>query len=66
MLPDRGEDVVDSASDVKEQGETAAAAAAADERETEELAISECPRCLRRFDEDGKDSILKHIEKCIS
>ena len=69
VLPDTVEDVVDS---------PAAAAAAAGNTDTDNAQISfdhdkdeaiqldECPRCLRKFYGEDSDTILKHIERCIS
>lgn len=72
MLPDTVEDVVDS------PAAAAAAAAAAgsantdnaqisfDHDEDEAIQLDECPRCLRKFNGEDSDTILKHIERCIS
>ena len=68
MLPDTVEDVVDS---------PAAAAAAGnpvtddvlisfDHDKDETIQLDECPRCLRKFNGEDSDTILKHIERCIS
>lgn len=32
----------------------------------EVVGLEECPRCLRKFNGEDSDAILKHIERCIS
>lgn len=34
--------------------------------ENEKVQVEECPRCLRKFNDETNDTILKHIERCIS
>lgn len=34
--------------------------------EKELVQVEECPRCLRKFNDETNDTILKHIERCIS
>lgn len=58
---DRVEDVVDSPAD----GNDAEAAGVSDGDE-KVVGLEECPRCLRKFDGEDSDAILKHIERCIS
>lgn len=62
VMPDRVEDVVDSLAD----GSGSEAAGTSDKDKEEVVQLEECPRCLRRFDGEDNDTILKHIERCIS
>ena len=59
VLPDRVEDVVDSPAGGNDNEETEVS-------DKEGIQLEECPRCLRRFDGEDSDAILKHIERCIS
>ncbi|XP_078383097.1 uncharacterized protein LOC144665683 isoform X2 [Oculina patagonica] len=63
VLPDTVEDVVDSPSDGKD---AAAAGVSNDDDDEKVVGLEECPRCLRKFDGEDNDTILKHIERCIS
>ena len=60
VLPDTVEDVVDSPSN----GKDSESAGVADDDKV--VGLEECPRCLRKFDGEDNDTILKHIERCIS
>lgn len=58
---DMVEDVVDSPAD----GNDADASGVSDDDE-KVVGLEECPRCLRKFDGEDSNAILKHIERCIS
>lgn len=62
VQPDRVEDVVDlptSRNDMEKGGEE-------DKNKDDVVQLEECPRCLRKFDGKDNETILKHIERCIS
>ena len=61
VLPDTVEDVVDSPSIGKDTEATGV-----DDDDEKVVGLEECPRCLRKFDGEDNDTILKHIERCIS
>lgn len=62
VYPDTVEDVVDSPSDGNDIG----ANSGVNSTDENVIELEECPRCLRKFDGEDSDTILKHIERCIS
>ncbi|XP_020624439.1 TNFAIP3-interacting protein 1-like isoform X1 [Orbicella faveolata] len=58
---DMVEDVVDSPADGND-----ADAAGVNGEDEKVVGLEECPRCLRKFDGEDSNTILKHIERCIS
>lgn len=76
VLPDTVEDVVDSPAAAAAAAAAAVAAAgnadthnaqiSFDSDKDESIQLDECPRCLRKFNGEDSDTILKHIERCIS
>ena len=68
MLPDTVEDVVDSAAAAAAAGNavTDDALISFNHDKDESIQLDECPRCLRKFNGEDSDIILKHIERCIS
>lgn len=66
VLPDRVEDVVDSPADGNADTKAPGTSDKDNELEEEVVQLEECPRCLRKFDCEDNDTILKHIERCIS
>lgn len=61
VYPDTVRDVIDSPSD----GNDVESDSGVSSKE-EVVGLEECPRCLRKFDGEDSDTILKHIERCIS
>lgn len=61
VQPDRVEDVVDlpTSRNMEKGGEE-------DKNKDDVVQLEECPRCLRKFDGKDNETILKHIERCIS
>ena len=57
------EDVVDSSADGNDAEATCIGVSDDDEKV---VGLEECPRCLRTFDGEDGNVILKHIERCIS
>lgn len=68
VLPDTVEDVVDSpaAAAAAGDGVTDDVHISFDSDKDESIQLDECPRCLRKFNGEDSDIILKHIERCIS
>lgn len=68
VLPDTVEDVVDSPAAAAAAGNavTDDAQISFDHDKDEAIQLDECPRCLRKFNGEDSDTILKHIERCIS
>lgn len=68
VLPDTVEDVVDSPAAAAAAGnvDTNDAQISFDHDKDEAIQLDECPRCLRKFNGEDSDTILKHIERCIS
>ena len=64
VTADRVEDVVDT--NVADDGNQAEKADSGDNNEPEVVQLDECPRCLKKFNGESNDTILKHIERCIS
>ena len=62
-MPDRVEDVVDA---VVADGNEAEKNDNGDANSPEVVQLEECPRCLKKFNGETSDTIVKHIERCIS
>lgn len=61
VYPDTVQDVIDSPSDGNDIESDSGVSS-----KDEVVGLEECPRCLRKFDGEDSDTILKHIERCIS
>lgn len=61
VYPDTVQDVIDSPSDGNDVESDSGVSS-----KDEVVGLEECPRCLRRFDGEDSDTVLKHIERCIS
>lgn len=61
VYPDTVRDVIDSPLD----GNDVESDSGVSSKE-EVVGLEECPRCLRKFNGEDSDAILKHIERCIS
>ena len=66
VLPDTVEDVVDSPAAAAGNADTDDAQISFDHDKDASIQLDECPRCLRKFIGEDSDTILKHIERCIS
>ncbi|XP_068706018.1 TNFAIP3-interacting protein 1-like [Montipora foliosa] len=63
VMPDRVEDVVDAP---VADGNEAEKNDNGDANSREVVQLEECPRCLKKFNGETSDTIVKHIERCIS
>ncbi|XP_022807973.1 TNFAIP3-interacting protein 1-like [Stylophora pistillata] len=61
VYPDTVQNVIDSPSDGNDVESDSGVSS-----KDEVVGLEECPRCLRRFDGEDSDTVLKHIERCIS
>lgn len=62
VLPDTAEDVMDTP--VSDGNDSTSNNDVTNENKL--LQVEECPRCLRKFNDETTDTIFKHIERCIS